>query len=88
MSEKEIKNNIDEHIDEITSEFKNGFELIKKYPKSVTIFGSSRLTSASSHYNDAKNLAERVVKDLNYVVITGGGPGIMEAANLGAKEAG
>ena len=88
MSEKEIKDNIDAHIGEITNEFKDGFEFIRKYPKSVTIFGSSRLTTASSHYKDAKNLASKIVSDLNYAVITGGGPGIMEAANMGAKEAG
>ena len=88
MSDKEIKDNIEQHIAEITSEFKNGFELIKKYPKSVTIFGSARLTSASSHYNDVKKLAEKIVKETGYAVITGGGPGIMEAANMGAKDAG
>lgn len=88
MSEKEIKDNIEQHIGEITSEFKNGLEFIKKYPKSVTIFGSSRLTSASSHYHDAKKLSEKIVKDIGYAVITGGGPGIMEASNMGAKEAG
>lgn len=88
MSEKEIRDNIEQHLGEITSEFKNGFEFIKKYPKSVTIFGSSRLTSASSHYHDVKKLAERIVKETGYTIITGGGPGIMEAANMGAKEAG
>jgi uncharacterized protein (TIGR00730 family) len=87
MSEKEIKDNIDQHIGEITNEFKNGFEFIKKYPKSVTIFGSARLTKASSHYNDAEKLAEKIVKELGYAVVTGGGPGIMEAANMGAKNA-
>lgn len=85
---EKINENIDTHITDITKEFKAGFEFIKKYPKSVTIFGSARLTDASSHYKDAKRLAERIVTDLGYTVITGGGPGIMEAANSGAKEAG
>lgn len=88
MSEKEIKNNIDLHINEISKEFRDGFEFISKYPKSVTIFGSSRLTTASSHYHDVRKLAEKIVKETGYSVVTGGGSGIMEAANQGAKEAG
>jgi uncharacterized protein (TIGR00730 family) len=83
---QEIKDNIEEHILEITNEFRKGFEFLQKYPKSVSIFGSSRLTVASSHYHDAKKLAERIVAETGYTVITGGGPGIMEATNLGAKE--
>lgn len=83
-----VDKNIDQHIKDIAEEFKNGFEFIKKYPKSVTIFGSSRLTEASSHYHEARRLAERIVTEIGYTIITGGGPGIMEAANRGAKEAG
>ncbi len=82
------RRNIDGHIADITKEFRNGFEFLKKYNKSVTIFGSSRLTSASSHYEEAKKLATRIVKELDYAVVTGGGPGVMEAANMGAKDAG
>jgi len=92
LNEKEltiemINENIEGHIQDITKEFKNGFEFIKKYPRSVTFFGSSRLTQESSHYCDAKKLASEIVHKLNYAVITGGGPGIMEAANCGAIEA-
>lgn len=87
MNKKEIQQNIDGHIKEISKEFKEGFEFLKKYPKSVTIFGSARLTPASSHYHDVKKLAERIVKETGYTVITGGGPGIMESANMGAKDA-
>ena len=79
---------IEEHIAHITTEFRKGLEFVKKYPKSVTIFGSSRLTVASSHYHDAEKLAERIVRELGYSITTGGGPGIMEAANKGAREAG
>jgi uncharacterized protein (TIGR00730 family) len=88
LTVEKINENIDAHIEDISKEFRAGFEFIKKYPKSVTIFGSARLTDASSHYKDAKRLAERIVTDLNYTVITGGGPGIMEAANSGAQSAG
>lgn len=88
MTMEEITKSIDEQVENISKEFKNGFEFMKKYPKSVTIFGSARLTSASSHYHEAKKLAEKIVKETGYSIITGGGPGIMEATNLGAKEAG
>ncbi len=88
FSRHDINHNIHDHLNEISREFRAGFEELKKYPKSITIFGSSRSTPASSHYRDAQELAYRVTKELGYTVITGGGPGIMAAANLGAKEAG
>lgn len=87
ITKKEIINEIDGHVSEISKEFKKGFELLKKYPKSVTIFGSSRLTSDSDYYIKATNTAERIVRELGYTIITGGGPGIMEAGNKGAKTA-
>ncbi len=88
LSAKKINENIEGHIEEIKKEFRNGFEFIKKYPKSVTIYGSSRLTTDSSHYHNAERLAGRIVKELGYGIVTGGGPGIMEAVNKGAKESG
>jgi uncharacterized protein (TIGR00730 family) len=87
LTVEEITANIDTHINDISKEFRLGFEFLRKYNKSVTVFGSSRLTPASSHYDDAKRLSYRIVSELKYSIITGGGPGIMEAANWGAKEA-
>ncbi len=75
---------IAEHLGRINHEFHEGFEFIKKYPKSVTIFGSSMLPVDSEPYKKALELGARIAKDLNYAVVTGGGPGIMEAANRGA----
>ncbi len=72
----------------ISKEFTNGFEFVKNYPRSVTFFGSARAKTSEHYYEKAKALAERIVKELHYSVITGGGPGIMEAANRGAFEAG
>ncbi len=80
--------NIEKHLEHISQEFRDGFEILHKYPRSVTIFGSSQTTPESSSYKKAEQLAHRIVKDLNYAVITGGGPGIMTAANKGASEAG
>lgn len=79
---------IEEHLGRINHEFRDGFEFIKKYPKSVTIFGSSMLSADSKPSQQAKELASRIVRELDYAVVTGGGPGVMEAANHGAFEAG
>lgn len=71
----------------IANEFDRGLKFIKKYPKSVTIYGSARFKTSNPHYRDAYDLAARLSK-AGYAVVTGGGSGIMEAANRGAKEAG
>lgn len=72
----------------ISKEFSNGFEFIKNYPRSVTFFGSTRIKEDDSYYKKAREFASRIVKELHYSVTTGGGPGIMEAVNRGAFEAG
>ena len=72
----------------INNEFLAGFELIGKYPKSVTFFGSSKFAEDNEYYQQAMALSARIVKDIHYTVVSGGGPGIMEAANRGAYEAG
>ena len=69
----------------IMGEFASGFDMLSKVPSSVAIFGSARTKPDHPYYKDAvtiaKGLAERGVP-----VITGGGPGIMEAGNKGAHE--
>ena len=71
----------------IASEFDRGLKFVTKYPKSVTIYGSARFQQGNPHYDDARKLGSLFAK-LGYAVVTGGGPGIMEAANRGAKESG
>ena len=71
----------------IMAEFVDGIEALTNHPPAVTIFGSARSKPGDKYYS----LAEKVAGDLvrqGLAVITGGGPGIMEAANKGAKEAG
>jgi len=80
--------NIEEHLDQIAREFRRGFEFVQKYPRSITIFGSSMAAQDSPWCIHASELAGKVVKNLGYAVIDGGGPGIMEAASKGAREAG
>ncbi len=71
----------------IMAEFVNGFEFVRNYKNAITIFGSARFESKSPHYHEAETLAYRLGK-AGYAVITGGGGGIMEAANKGAYRSG
>ncbi len=70
----------------IMAEFIDGFEVLSKIPPAVSIFGSARTHPSDSDYKKAEETAAKFVKG-GYAVITGGGPGIMEAANKGASEA-
>jgi len=79
---------VENHLERIHREFADGFDFLSKYPKSVSIFGSSLAADDTPHYQKAYELGKLIVSDLKYAVITGGGPGIMEAANKGAYEAG
>jgi uncharacterized protein (TIGR00730 family) len=71
----------------IMAEFIEGFEFLSKLKNEVTIFGSARAMPGTPHYEAARKLGALLGKK-GYSVITGGGPGIMEAANRGATEAG
>ncbi|MDD4957133.1 MAG: TIGR00730 family Rossman fold protein [Candidatus Omnitrophica bacterium] len=68
----------------IMSEFVDGFETLKSIDKAVSIFGSARTMPDSPYYQLAEDTAREAVKK-GYAVITGGGGGIMEAGNKGAK---
>ena len=71
----------------IMGEFVEGFEKMGLHNPCISIFGSARTQSTHPNYKLASEIAQRIV-DLGFGVITGGGPGIMEAANKGAQEAG
>lgn len=71
----------------IMSEFVDGFEELSNVKEAVSIFGSARTPRTGKYYKMAEETAARLVKS-GYAVITGAGPGIMEAANKGAKRAG
>lgn len=88
VSQKEFLANSDRRLSTINSEFKHTFKFLKNYPHSVSFFGSSRFTPDHPCYIHARVLARRIVEELKYTIITGGGPGVMEAANRGAYEAG
>ncbi|MBT3207314.1 MAG: TIGR00730 family Rossman fold protein [Bacteroidetes bacterium] len=80
----EIKTNDSWTIFKIMSEFVEGFEKLSKIGPCVTIFGSARTKEANKYYKLAEEIAFNLTKN-GYGVITGGGPGIMEAANRGAR---
>ncbi len=71
----------------VMSEFVEGFQTLSKLGPCVTIFGSARTKPGSRYYELTTTVAKEFVRN-GYGIISGGGPGIMEAANKGAKEAG
>lgn len=70
----------------IMAEFVEGFETLSAIGPAVSIFGSARVAEDDRYYGVARDLGRRFVQ-AGYAVVTGGGPGIMEAANRGATEA-
>ncbi|MEM9897367.1 MAG: LOG family protein, partial [Bacteroidota bacterium] len=74
-------------IFKVMGEFVQGFEKLGKIGPCVSIFGSARTKSDNKYYQIAEDIAARVVRH-GYGVITGGGPGIMEAGNKGANSQG
>lgn len=71
----------------IMAEFIEGYHFLADFQKTVTIFGSTSFSPGNLFYKEARKLGGLLAKN-GYTVITGGGPGIMEAANRGAFEAG
>lgn len=74
-------------ISRIVNEFVKGFRFLKKYNKTVTFFGSSRAKPKTKYYQEAFKLAYHFSQK-GYTIVTGGGGGIMEAANRGVFKAG
>ena len=74
-------------VSTIRKEFEKGFKFLKSYGKAATFFGSARFSSQNVNYQEARTLAYKLAQD-DFTIITGGGPGVMEAANRGAMEAG
>jgi len=79
---------IETHLERIKNEFREGFKFLRKYPKTVTMFGSSQISPESPVYKKASELASRITKETSYAVLTGGGHGVMEAINKSVFEAG
>lgn len=73
-------------IFKIMSEFVDGFDVLSRVGDAVTIFGSSRITPDNKYYKLGEEVAYLLAKE-GYAIITGSGPGMMEAANKGARRA-
>ncbi len=71
----------------IQAEFVEGFGALAGLPRAVTVFGSARTKPGTKYYGKAEEIGAALAEE-GFAVITGGGPGIMEAANKGAKQAG
>jgi uncharacterized protein (TIGR00730 family) len=71
----------------IMGEFVEGFDALAGVGPAVSVFGSARIGRGDPSYRMARSLSRKLAKH-GYAIITGGGPGIMEAANRGAREAG
>lgn len=87
MTFAERDDNFSWRVFRIMSEFVDGFEFLSKLERTVTFFGSARLPETNPYYEHARALAHHLSTH-GFTIITGGGPGIMEAGNRGAAEAG
>lgn len=83
----EIKTNDSWALFKIMSEFVHGYERLSEIGPCVSVFGSARMKPGDEYYELAVKVAQKIV-DKGFGVITGGGPGIMEAGNKGAHQAG
>ncbi len=86
LTRKEILKADNARIERMTDEMRQGFRFIERYAKSVTFFGSARFQEGDTHYETARSIAHKLSQK-GYAIVTGGGPGIMEAANHGAHDA-
>jgi uncharacterized protein (TIGR00730 family) len=72
----------------IQEEFRQGIDMISEFTPSVTFYGSARLEETHPSYQKARDLAYRISKELGYIILSGGGAGVMEAVSRGAYDAG
>lgn len=84
--EKDWRQSFHWRIFRITAEFVDGWQFLADFKKTVTFFGSARTKEGDRWYGEARRLAEMLANE-GFSIITGGGPGVMEAANRGAHEA-
>jgi uncharacterized protein (TIGR00730 family) len=88
LSADEQAADLERHVAMIAQEFREGFEAVDKIDRpAVTIFRSARVRTDDPAYINARETARRFA-ERGWAIVTGGGPGVMEAANRGAKDAG
>jgi uncharacterized protein (TIGR00730 family) len=85
---EEPPDDLELHVQRIAQEFREGFEAVERIDRpAVTMFGSARVRQGDAAYEQAREVARRFAEH-GWAVVTGGGPGVMEAANRGAKDGG
>ena len=83
-----VERDLDGHVDMIAHEFRAGFEAVERIGgPAVTIYGSARISERNPIYAQARQVG-KLAAEAGFAVVTGGGPGVMEAANRGAQEVG
>jgi uncharacterized protein (TIGR00730 family) len=88
LDSRETAAELEQHVALIAAEFREGFEAVDRIDRpAVTMFGSARVRAGSRPYEQARAVARRFA-ERGWAVVTGGGPGVMEAANRGAKDGG
>lgn len=86
-AKEDFREGIQWKVFRIMAELVDGFHFLKDLKRTITVFGSSRMSPDNPYYKEAEKFGKSLAKN-KFTIITGGGPGIMEAANKGAKEAG
>jgi uncharacterized protein (TIGR00730 family) len=82
-----VDTDLDRHVATIAQEFREGFEAVDAIGQpAVTVYGSARIAAGDPAYERAREIGRRLA-EAGFAVVTGGGPGIMEAANRGCQEA-
>jgi uncharacterized protein (TIGR00730 family) len=85
---EEPAEDLDRHVQVIAQEFRDGFEAVERIDRpAVTIFGSARVREDDPVYAQARDVGRRFAEE-GWAIVTGGGPGVREAANRGAKDGG
>jgi uncharacterized protein (TIGR00730 family) len=88
LDQRREDEDLERHVQRIAGEFRAGFEAVDRIDRpAVTIFGSARVREDHRWYQAARDIARRLA-EAGFAVVTGGGPGVMEAANRGAREGG
>jgi uncharacterized protein (TIGR00730 family) len=88
LDQRREDEDLEPHVRRIAEEFRRGFEAVDRIDRpAVSIFGSARIREGHRWYDSARDLARRFA-EAGFAVVTGGGPGVMEAANRGAKDGG
>lgn len=85
--EEDFRNSLHWRVFRILSEFVEGWQFLADFKKTVSFFGSARCSEGDKWYEEARKLG-KMMAEVGFAIVTGGGPGIMEAGNRGAVEGG